>query len=280
MEKKPIVSVIMSEYNTNLDLLHKSISSIVDQTYKNWELIIIDDASKNDVAKLVKEYDDDRIKVYRNKKNMGLVHSLNEAIKHSSGIYIARMDTDDYSYSDRLEKQVKFFEQNNKYDVISGRCDYYDENDGIWGVSKFYGEVTKDVFLGSSVIIHPSVMCKKEVFSITNGYLDYRRCEDSATWIELFLHGKKFYVMDEVLIKYHLSADDIKKRSLLNRRDSFRLIREKYKKLNPSSIKIATRYIKVFTSAVMPHRIMFAYHKRKGKKALKTVFDGTRRRLE
>ena len=113
--KKPLVSVIMAEYNTNEKLLKESIESILNQTYKNFEFIIVDDCGTNNVKKITEEYNDKRIKVLKNKKNSGLVFSLNKAINMCEGKYIARMDTDDYSYPKRLEKQVTFIEKNKEF---------------------------------------------------------------------------------------------------------------------------------------------------------------------
>ena len=92
MKDTPLISVIMSEYNTDEKLLLRSIESIIKQTYKNIELILIDDCGINNVKKIVSKINDPRIKVYKNKKNSGLVYSLNKAIKKANGEYIARMD--------------------------------------------------------------------------------------------------------------------------------------------------------------------------------------------
>lgn len=266
MKNKNIkVSVIMSEYNTNIKLLKNSIESILNQTYKNFEFIIIDDCGINDVQKIVKKYKDKRIIVHKNKENKGLVYSLNKAIELSTGDYIARMDTDDYSYPDRLAKQVKFLENNQEYDIIGSRVDYYDGIE-IWGESSFSGNICKGNFINGSPLTHPSVMYKKEAIERVGGYLNYKRCEDYATWIEMFCRGSKMYILNEKLLRYHLSIDDYKKRSLKTRKGFFDLINSQYMKLNPTKLQILKLKIKTFIAGVMPYRLMFNYHKIKNKK--------------
>ena len=258
----PLVSIIMSEYNTNKKLLIESIQSLLNQTYNNFEIILIDDCGENDVNDVIKIFNDKRIKVFRNENNSGLVYSLNKAIKLSSGQYIARMDTDDYSYPDRIEKQVDFMIKNPKYDVIGTKCYYYD-GQNIWGKSNFSGEITKEVMLNGTPLIHPSVMYKKSIMEKNGGYLNYKRCEDTATWIDLFSKGYKMYVLDDALVRYHLDKNDYKKRSLKNRKDSFRLLNEIYIKLNPSKSLFIKKKIKLFLSCILPHSLLFKYHKNK-----------------
>lgn len=234
----------MSEYNTAEDLLRESISSILKQTYKNIEFIIVDDRGKNDVQKIVNTFNDSRIKVIRNKKNMGLVDSLNYAIENSNGKYIARMDTDDYSHPERIETQVKFLEEHPEFILVSGNAKFYDGR-SIIGCSNWYGEVTaNDLKKGSSHIIHPSVMMRAKELKLLGGYKNYRRCEDYALWIEMIVSGYRCYVMDDILIRYHLSTDDYKKRSLKTRKDFFRLLKEQYIRLNPTKLEYMKLYLK------------------------------------
>ena len=101
MENNILVSIIMSEYNTDEMLLKESIRSMLEQTYKNFEFIIVDDKGRNNLKEIVKSFNDERIKVVENEKNEGLVYSLNRAIEEANGKYLVRMDTDDFSYNDR-----------------------------------------------------------------------------------------------------------------------------------------------------------------------------------
>ena len=102
--KKIEVSVVMSEYNTKEEYLCTAIESILNQTFKDFEFIIVDDCGKNDLDEIVKKYNDSRIKIVKNDKNRGFVYSLNHGIKQAKGKYIVRMDTDDISDKRRIEK--------------------------------------------------------------------------------------------------------------------------------------------------------------------------------
>jgi glycosyltransferase involved in cell wall biosynthesis len=115
----PLVSVIIPVYNVE-KYVKEAIQSIVNQTYENLEIIVIDDASKDATYQIVKELQkkDKRIKLYQNEKNLKIVKTLNRALSFATGKYIARMDGDDISALDRIEKKVNFLEEHSDYDLI------------------------------------------------------------------------------------------------------------------------------------------------------------------
>ena len=262
---RPLISVIMSEYNTDTDLLKNSIKSIINQSYDNFELILIDDNSCNNVENIVKDFSDSRIKLYMNNENMGLVYSLNRALKLSQGKYIVRMDTDDYSYKDRLKKQVDFIEKSNQYSVVGCNCDYYNGKEK-WGRTNYEGEVTLKQILNGSPLIHPSIIAKREDLLKVGGYPNYKRCEDYALWIEMFSKGYKMYNMKEILLRYHLDMNDYKKRGYATRKDFYRMLKEQYIKLKPTKFQIIKIIIKTFVASILPNRFMYKYHKIKNRK--------------
>ena len=124
LEKKkdlalPLVSVIMSVYNTDLKLLDKAVRSILDQTYDILEFIIIDDECDEDCRRYINEIRDSRVVIIKNNRNIGLAASLNKGIELAKGKYIARMDADDYSFPERLYEQVSFMNMNSEADVLA-----------------------------------------------------------------------------------------------------------------------------------------------------------------
>ena len=260
---EPLVSVVMAEYNTNIELLRDSIKSIINQTYLNLELILIDDCGKNSniLGEIVKEFNDKRIKLYKNESNKGLVYSLNRAVSLANGEYIARMDTDDYSYPERIEEEINFLIMHPEFDLVGTRCDYYD-GCNIWGESKDFGEVTREKLLQGCPIVHPSVMFKKLSMNEIGGYKDYKRCEDYATWISFFLNNKRMFVINKRLIRYHLSIDDYKKRTLKNRKKFFDVLKNEYMGLKPTKKDLIKIKFKTIFAGIIPWRIMFAYHQR------------------
>jgi glycosyltransferase involved in cell wall biosynthesis len=111
MSNKNLVSVIMSVYNDELRV-GKAIESILNQSYKNIELLIVDDSSTDKTLEICKDYIQTNVHVYKNKKNIGLTKSLNKLLKLSNGNYIARQDSDDISHPTRIEKQINHMLKN------------------------------------------------------------------------------------------------------------------------------------------------------------------------
>lgn len=108
---EPVVSVLMSVYNARPDELRQSIESILNQTFKDFEFIIINDGSTNETKEVILSYEDERIRYVENETNLKIITSLNKGLKLCRGKYIARLDSDDYSAPTRLEKQVKYMEE-------------------------------------------------------------------------------------------------------------------------------------------------------------------------
>lgn len=134
----PLISVIMSVSRSRPDFLHKAIQSIVNQTLKNWEFIIVIDGPDSEPENIIKNYQrqDRRIMVLNNTKNLGLTISLNRAMARARGTYIARMDDDDISFPDRLATQLAFLTKHS-YDLISSA--YWPINDtGVVLTKKIY----------------------------------------------------------------------------------------------------------------------------------------------
>ena len=108
---EPLVSVLMSVYNARVDELRQSIESILNQTFPDFEFIIINDGSTNDTEDVILSYNDKRIRYVKNEKNLKIIASLNKGLKLCRGKYIARLDADDYSAPNRLERQVEYMEK-------------------------------------------------------------------------------------------------------------------------------------------------------------------------
>lgn len=168
----PEVSVIMSVFNGK-DFLAESIQSVLDQSFKNFEFIIIDDGSKDNSLEVIRSYEalDSRIRVIA-QKNQGLAKSLNTAIENSKGKYIARIDADDLCYKSRLQKQFAFMEENQSIDLIGSSVDVIDENGSITA-SKMQASSFDEIFKKryfTSPILHITFFGKKSFFECNNGY--------------------------------------------------------------------------------------------------------------
>jgi len=179
------ISVIMSVYNGE-KYLHEAIESILNQKYKDFEFIIIDDGSTDDTADILKTFRDSRMKIITNHHNMGLAKSLNEGIKKSIGKYIARMDADDISHLKRLQKQFDFMENNPNCIVLGTQAIVITSQGKEICVSKLAldNKTLKTRLPKKCPFYHGSVMFRKEVVMKGNLYpeVSYRLAEDMFLW--------------------------------------------------------------------------------------------------
>lgn len=172
MNKIPEVSVIMSVFNGE-DFLRDSIQSVLDQSFKNFEFIIIDDGSSDNSLQVIRSYEvsDPRIRLIT-QKNQGLAKALNIGIKNSRAKYIARIDADDICYESRLMKQFNFMEQNHSVDLIGCSLDVINEHGSITASKKQltnFKDICKKKYL-LSPLFHPTFFGRKAFFEANNGY--------------------------------------------------------------------------------------------------------------
>ena len=169
--KNPKISVIMSVYN-GLPYLKEAVKSILVQTYKNFEFIVVDDASTDDSWKYLTSIKDKRIQLFKNEKNLGLAASLNIALQQSGGGYIARMDADDISKPERFHIQLNFMELNPQIDICGSFVSVIDENGKlIGGIKKptTDDKIKKQIYR-LTPLLHSTWFAKKEVFTKLKGY--------------------------------------------------------------------------------------------------------------
>jgi len=231
----PKISVIMSVYNGER-YLKEAIESILEQTFKDFEFIIVDDGSDDKILKILNEYakKDIRIRIIKNKKNIGLTKSLNKAIKTAKGKYIARMDADDISLQNRFFKQVAIFKKYHDVSIVVNNYAIIDKNNKEIKVQKLpsdnfslYNSVRKN-----NIICHGSIMIKKTLLDKIGGYnelLDF--AQDYDLWLRVFKNGYKFYLIPEVLYKFRISPESAEKKAF-HQNDYAKLIRKMHE--NPS----------------------------------------------
>lgn len=213
----PKISVIMPIYNGE-KYLNEAILSVLGQTYADFELIAIDDGSNDTSLEILKNFQkkDQRIKLI-SRENQGLVKSLNEGIKIANGEYIARMDADDVSMSERFEKQMAFLE-NNKDIVLCGtwakKMDANEGEIGEYSTPITDKEIKKNI-LFHNPFIHPTVMIRKSVFAKVGLYNEYfKHIEDYELWTRIVPRFKTGN-LQEFLLKYRITDDGI---TIKNRR--------------------------------------------------------------
>ena len=205
MEKSIYISVGIPFYNAE-SYLESAICSVISQTHKFWELILIDDGSSDGSLAIANKYSeiDHRIRIISDGENKKLPTRLNQLIAESKGQYIARMDADDIMHPERLEIQLKFLEENLHYDLVSTGIVTIDNNNqayGYRGIKYLYTDFKK--IEKSYPIIHPSIFARKEWYTRNNYNTAYPRSEDYELWCNaISKEDLKLAVLPDLLYYY------------------------------------------------------------------------------
>lgn len=221
----PLVTVFSPNYN-NAKYISETIESIINQSYSNFEYIIIDDCSTDNSWQIIQEYakKDKRIKIYRNEKNLGIVKTRNRGLKARSANskYFAIIDSDDVSKLNRLRIQVEFLERNQDYGLVGSNTFIIDEDSNIIGLRQYPSnerEIRKKIirfnpFSQSSVVIRTKVINQVGLYDEI-----WDVCQDYDYWLRIGINWK-FANLDTPLIKYRISKTQIKftnlKETILN----------------------------------------------------------------
>jgi glycosyltransferase involved in cell wall biosynthesis len=240
----PKISVVMSVYNGQ-DYLDEAIESILNQTYKDFEFIIINDGSIDNSLEIIKKYQnlDERI-VLISRENKGLVASLNEGIEKAKGKYIARMDADDICLSTRFEEQIEYMKKNN-LDLCGSWIETFNEKNilNIWECPETHRDIEFRSFFMCS-FAHPSVMIKKIVFDKLK--YENETAEDYRLWCDILANGYKVGNIQKVLLKYRLHNNQLtqtKSKELMKSANNIRLSFSK--KINSKISTTIENYIDV-----------------------------------
>ena len=205
----PLVSVIMSTYNDG-KYLKQAINSILRQTYRNLELIVIDDASTDNTQNILKSITDARFCYFTNQENKKLAHNLNCAIGLSKGDYIARMDADDIAVKTRLERQIKYLENHPEIDVLGCFAQSFGDVHSSMTYPIWHDEI-KTELLFNNALCHPTVVFRKK----TIDYLydeDFAASQDYELWSRI-IWSKRFHNIPEYLLRYRVHSNQTKKKN-------------------------------------------------------------------
>lgn len=217
-----VISVILSTYNETCLMVAKSVNSILQQSYSNIEIILINDnPAREDLHKLLSEFRerDERVVYVKNEQNIGLVKSLNKGIKLAKGRYIARMDADDISYKERFADQIEFLEKNN-CDLIGCNIDIIDVEDNKIGEIELptaHRNIKKYIKYGNCVL-HPTWLVKKEVYEKLNGYREVYACEDYDFLLRAIIKGYKLGNASQNDLCYRVREGGISQRAGVKQR--------------------------------------------------------------
>ena len=193
-----LVSVLLSAYNSE-ETLGESIDSLLNQTYKNLEILISDDGSTDSTIEICKKFQlkDERILLFSNKKNIGLTKSLNNLAQKASGSLIARHDADDISLPDRIEEQIQFMNKK-RLDAVTTRSLVKQNNKKRPGISFYIPD--KLLINRKNPFIHGTLIIKKNVFQEI-GYYDERFyfAQDYKLFYDLLNNGYKVRTLNKAL---------------------------------------------------------------------------------
>jgi glycosyltransferase involved in cell wall biosynthesis len=206
--KKPLVSVLMAVYNGE-KFLREAIESILNQTYTNFEFLIVNDGSTDLTEEIILSYSDSRIRYIKNETNLKLITSLNKGLDLANGKYIARMDADDISLPNRLEKQVVFLEDNQEIGVL-GTCvrTIGLENNYEVHFKQGHDQIRFELFF-HNYLHHPTVMLRSDLIKKNKIYYEnYLHAEDYALWVKL-TEFTKIDILPEILVNYRIHESNI-----------------------------------------------------------------------
>lgn len=218
MIERPLVSVIMPTYNEAPHIIHAALESILLQTWRNWELLVLDDSTEAMTSKAIDDIaeTDDRVRVVREKSRMGFVHALNVGIGLSRGEYIARMDGDDVSLPERLASQIEYMRNHPDTDAVGGAMYLMDESGTIRSERHYpCSGLRMNLFtIFRSPLAHPTVMIRRSITDAGFRYDEkFPMAEDLEFWLRLRKRGYRLANMDVCLLNYRCATDMAGKRS-------------------------------------------------------------------
>ena len=206
------VSVIIPTYNRPKQL-KRSIQSVLKQTYNDFDIIIVDDASTEDISAVVKEFSDSRLRYHRLKKNKGAAGARNEGTRLSDSEYIAFQDSDDEWLPDKLEKQMNYLAKNQSYDLAYGKIRVISKNDDyIFPTREIEGDLEGNIYkylLKRNTIGTPTMLIKRECFELIGGFDENLRCLEDWEFSIRFSQRYNIGFVDEVLINSYVSEDGV-----------------------------------------------------------------------
>lgn len=205
-DRTPNVSIVVIVFNGE-NYICEAIESLLNQTYQNFEIIVVNDGSIDQTSRLLAQYSDDRIVVLHNQQNLGITKTRNIGVGHARGRYIAVMDCDDLSHSTRLEEQVRFLNENPQYAMVSSWAhlingdSFEEKSKSIWRFSP-----TKDCIapylLFQNCIVHSSVMMRAACLP-EPAYREFEPAEDYDLWVRL-AKTYKIKILPKPLVSYRV----------------------------------------------------------------------------
>ena len=214
----PKVSVIMPAYNAE-KYIKEAIDSILGQTFRDFELIVLNDCSRDHTESVIRSYDDPRIVYVRNEQNMGVARTLNRGLELAKGEYIARMDADDIALPERFAVQLDYLERNPDTAVVASAVELFGAQDGV-RVFSATSEKLKADLLYANCFAHPSVMMRTAMIRELGGYDgSFEGVEDYHLWV-CAVQKYRIASVEQVLLRYRIHPSQVTQTQSVPKRDA------------------------------------------------------------
>lgn len=210
----PIISIVLPVFNQNSEYLRLSLESILHQSFRDFELLVIDDGSTNrECISTLEEFSlkDRRIRILANETNQGIIRSLNRGLENARGKYIARMDSDDIAFPDRLQKQTDFLEKNPNIDLVGTWVTIIDMNGEKIGTlhPPTDSELLKRNILKRNFLIHPTWMFRPSLISRIGHYREDAHSVEDYDFLLRTAKNGKIGNIPEILLSYRFNENGI-----------------------------------------------------------------------
>ena len=244
LREENMVSIIMPSYNT-ASYIKESIQSVLNQTYTNWELIIVDDCSSDNTVKIVQEISkkDPRVRILKQNTNGGAAKARNRSLNEATGRYVAYLDADDIWKPSKLEKQIQFMNEHKcgfscaSYEVIDDEGNTLNKEVHMLPSVDYVGFLTNNLLQTVGIMVDTSIVDKKYLVMP-----DIRRRQDAATWLQVLKAGYKCYGLDEVLAEYRRAENSLSSNKIKAVKGVWSLYRDIEKLSLPFSCYCFVRY--------------------------------------
>ncbi len=266
MEKSK-VSIISGIYNC-ADTLPMAIESILKQTYKNWEWILCDDCSTDDTYNIAKEYVDKypgKFILIKNKKNSKLAYSLNHCLQYATGYYIARMDADDISTPDRIEKEVQWLKDHPDMQMVGTAIQWFDDEHGLNKIIYLPEKPDKWTLHKSMPFIHATFMTYKSVLAHIGNYTvaeRTNRAQDYDLYFKFYAAGYNGGNIQEPLYQVREDNAAFKRRTFMVRWNAFKTTKIGYKMLGYPKAWLVEAFLVTIIKGVTPVWLYKLYRRR------------------
>lgn len=264
------ISIIMGIYNCE-NTLSDAIESIINQTYSNWELIMCDDASTDNTYNVAKSYQQkypNKIILISNDCNSKLAYSLNHCLKYVNGDYIARMDGDDISNPERLEKEIQYLVDHPEYDLVGCSMQRFNES-GLADVVNSVDNPDYYTLKNRAPFHHATIVAKRKVYDTLGGYKvssETARCEDYELWFRFYYNGFKGNNLKEPLYLVREDSNAIRRRTAKSRFNAFLVTKSGFKLLGYPKWSLIKPFLVMIFKSLVPFSFVEIYRKHQSKK--------------